>query len=230
MSKDELHNKAIELRKKGWTYSQIKHKLNVSRGTLSRWLGNIMISKLELENLTNNIRKRRLIAAEKTKITKRKQKKKHLEKIYSQESQRLLPLSKREKYIAGLFLYWGEGKKGSGTISLGNTDVGTLKFFEDWLTSCLNILPKDIRVALHLYSDMDVNKEFVYWNKKLSFPREQFYKPYIKKNQKKFINHNGYGHGTCYLIVNDIEVKRKIMMGIKVIRDNYCDKNSKFII
>ena len=59
---------------------------------------------------------------------------KRLKKCYKKEKKRWLSFSKRELYIAGLFLYWGEGLKLlKSSISLNNTDPKVIKFYLYWL-------------------------------------------------------------------------------------------------
>ena len=64
--------------------------------------------------------------------------------------------SKRDLFIAGLFMYWGEGTKTFNTMtSVSNTDPAVLKLFIKWLND-FGIKKKDLGVKLHLYSDMDI--------------------------------------------------------------------------
>ena len=88
----------------------------------------------------------------------------------------------------------------------------------------LEIPKSKIRVTLHLYNDMNIKQEMEYWSKELTLPLSQFAKPYIKKSTRVNINHKGYGHGTCCLLVSNILLKEKIMMGLKAISDYYSSK------
>lgn len=114
---------AIELRKSGKTYNEIIEALVVPKGTLSDWLSDYPLTSRQIEALSRNIKRRRIISTEKTIAVKYRKKQARLKKIYEDQVKELLPLTKREFYLAGLFLYWGEGAKMStGSISLNNTD------------------------------------------------------------------------------------------------------------
>ncbi|TSD03712.1 MAG: Uncharacterized protein Athens071426_106 [Parcubacteria group bacterium Athens0714_26] len=107
MAKQEEKQTAIELRKQGKSYSQIKQALKVSKSTLSNWLKNFPLAPKQLEKLMGKNEKR----IENYIKTCRKRKENLLKQIYDEEKNVIFPLSKRDIFIAGLFLYWGEGGK-----------------------------------------------------------------------------------------------------------------------
>lgn len=137
-------------------------------------------------------------------------------RYYNQAQDYLSPLSKKELFIAGLFLYWGEGgKTHNSCISISNTDPGVLQFTLLWMRKALLIPKEKISVLLHLYSDMDIDETIDYWSNILLIPKNQFSKPYIKKSGKVTIDYKGYGHGTCMLKSYNTEIKQTILMSIK---------------
>ena len=208
---------ALDLRRQGKSYTQIKDILQLSKSTLSLWLRDYPLSKEQIDALRGKNPRR----IEKFRETMRNKHNLRLEGVYNKQRKVLLPLTKKELCIAGLFLYWGEGSKTTGAVSLNNTDPSVLKFELYWLAKICSV-PKDkIRVYLHLYKDMDIDKEISFWSKQLKIPLGQFIKPYVKSSNREDLTQKGFGHGTCGLIVNDIHLKERIMMGIKVISD-YC--------
>lgn len=200
------------------SYSQIKKTLGVSKSTLSYWLRDYPLSKERI----NELRGRSETRIEKFRETMKRKRERRLNGFYREEKRKWLPLSKRELFIAGLFLYWGEGGKTvRQTISLNNTDPQVMKFTLYWLIEALEIPEEKIRVYLHLYSDMDIRKEMGFWSKELKIPLSRFVKPYIKESKKADIDHKGFGHGTCGLLVCDTRLKERILMSIKAIADYY---------
>ena len=168
-------------------------------------------------------------AIEKFRETMRKKRNKRLEKYYKEIKNKLLPLSNKNLYIAGLFLYWGEGNKASShTISINNTDPSVLKFTKYWYLNALNIKEKKMKISLHLYKDMNILKEINYWSRQLHIPKSQFIRPYIKESKKSDIDQKGFGHGTCALVVHDTVIKEKIIMGIQSVADYYSKKINSF--
>lgn len=217
--------KAIELRKAGKTYGQIKSELGIAKSTLSDWLSQYPLSEEQLKFLEQNRKYSKQVAAEKNRITKRRKREARINTAYQKEKIRWGSLSKRELELAGIFLYWGEGTKlMKGPIIISNTDPKVIKFSLYWMIRGLEIPKNKLKVTLHLYNDMDIQKEMEYWSKQLRLPLSQFSKPYIKKSTRVNIDHKGYGHGTCALLVSNVLLKEKIMMAIKAISDYYSSK------
>ncbi|OGG34974.1 hypothetical protein A2363_02010 [Candidatus Gottesmanbacteria bacterium RIFOXYB1_FULL_47_11] len=221
MSNVLLHRKALILRKQKKSYSQIKAILGVSKSTLSEWLRAYPLTREEINNLRANSE----IRIEKYRETMRKKRQDKLDLYRLEEKKKLLPLSKRELLIAGLFLYWGEGGKASRhTISINNTDPKLVQFSLYWMTRALHISKNNIRVYLHLYKDMNIQKEMRYWSKMLNIPLSQFSKPYIKDSKRSDIDQKGFGHGTCGVCAYNTVIKDNILIGIDVIAQHYVRK------
>lgn len=212
---------AIKLRQRGNSYSQIKSLLGVSKSTLSLWLRSYPLSEERIRELRDFNSQR----IERYRNTMRHKHDIKMQAVYGQEKQKLLPLSKRELYLAGLLLYWGEGGKTKHyEISLSNTNPELVKFFFLWLIHVLQV-PKDkIVVRLHLYNDMNASIETEFWGQLLGLPPTQFKRPYIKKTTLRGLTYKGFGHGTCNLIVRGGGYHNKVIMGIKVVCDGFIGK------
>lgn len=219
MAKKSDKEKALSLRALGWSYSQIKAEVKVAKSTLSVWLRNFPLSEERIRELRDNGE----IRIEKTRNTKEANKQKRFDKLYSGVSKEIGTLSDREIKLCGLFLFWAEGTKArSGSVVITNTDPGMILFFLKFL---INIgVPKDkVNVKLQLYKDMDEDKEKNYWSNLLGISKEKFKKSYIKKSNLLDITYkNGFGHGTCSLMVYDSQLFDSIVLGIKYIKDSYC--------
>lgn len=215
---------ALELRATGKSYSQIRKELGVSKSTLSYWLRNHPLNKEQLVLLRdwNQVR------IEKFRQTMKSKREKRWEIVLEEQKRTLLPLSERELFLAGLFLYWGEGAKTRGHVSISNTDPKILKFALYWLVEILNIPKERIRIGLHLYKDMSVSEEIKYWSRVLGISKSQFNKPYIKKSNRVGLSYKGFGHGTCNLVCCSVELSEKIAMSIKAVSDYYGEKSDLF--
>lgn len=216
MARKKDKQKAIVMRKKGMSYSQIKEKLNVSKSTLSGWLYNMPLSKKRIRELQADSP----IRIERYRNTMRIKKEGRLKEVYKKVSKDVGNFSKRDLFLAGLFLYWGEGTKAQNSlVALTNTNPNMLKFFIKWL-KLFGIERKDLKVKLHLYSDMNIKESINFWSEELKIPHSNFHKPYIKKTSSKFITYkNGFGKGTCSVIVGDRDLWEYIIMGLKYISE-----------
>jgi len=155
--------------------------------------------------------------------TMKKKKGERLNKYYLEEKSKIFPLTKRDFFIAGVFLYWGEGSKTmSKEVSVSNTDPSMINFFMDWAVNYLKIPREKICFTLHLYNDMDIDKEIKFWSKKINAHKSQFRKPYIKQTSIKSINYKGmFGHGTCNARIFDARLSEKVLMAIRAVSDMY---------
>lgn len=223
MARLKDREKALALRKQEMSYSQIKKTLGISKSTLSYWLRDYPLSEKKIKELQKLGAKRSEGAIEKFRETMRRKKEKRREETYKVQKKNILPLNKQELFLAGLMLYWGEGTKcRMDSLEIANSDPSVIKFFIYWLTKILSAPRNKIKIQLHLYNDMNIDKEMKYWSDILKIPRGQFNRPYIKKTSIKRINHKGgFGHGTCQARVGDTLLTEKIFMSIKVISDRY---------
>ncbi len=213
---DEKKQQAISLRLKGMSYSQIKEKVGVSKSTLSLWLEKYPLSPERIRELQSPSPQR----IERCRNTKLRKKQEKLDFVYKQAKADLSRLSKREMYLAGLFLYWGEGTKTArASLALTNTDPSMMRFFVSWM-ELLGVPRTELKVRLHLYIDMDAAKQIRFWSDVLKIPPENFMKPYIKDSKFSSLTYkNSFGQGTCSVTYGNARLHDKVMMSLKYLRD-----------
>lgn len=218
MARRKDKEKALKLRLKGLSYSQIKEKIGISKSTLSGWLYNYPLSSEKIKELRDRNPRR----IENYRNTMRKKREDRLKEVYQKAGADIGKLNKRELFLCVLFLYWGEGLKTSGTTAgLSNTDPVMICFFLEFLYS-LGVKKEDITITMHLYSDMDVKKEISFWLKELNLPKSCLRNPSVKKSKLSDITYkNGYGHGTCHIRVYKRDLSEYILMGLKYLKDSY---------
>ena len=215
MARLQDRERALTLRLQGWSYSQIKAELVVSKGTLSGWLQNYPLSRERINELRARSEKR----IELFRVAMRRKREIRFATVYESEKRILAPLSERELYIAGLLLYVGEGAKSKpGTVMVANSDPAVMRFFTLWLLRICKVPKEKVRVRLQIYKDMNADAEVDFWSRELDLPRRQFTRPQIKQGYSSRINFKGgFNHGTCDVLFHSVPLHEKIMAGIKVI-------------
>ncbi len=215
MAKQNLREKAITLRLKGASYKEIREKISVSKSTLSTWLHEYPLSEDKLREL-RDWSKTRIEKFRATMLRKRTEKERM---SFEEASSHIGRLKKREFFIGGFFLYWGEGAKAKrGTVAVSNSDPSLLKAFIYWLE--LLGSPKDkLRVNVTLYDSMDIRKELNFWSQCLNIPMKNFRKPIIKTtlHRKHFLG--SFTHGTCNVRVENQYLYDYVIQGLKYLRD-----------
>jgi len=219
----ELKAKAIKLRlEKQLGYGAIRKQVPVAKSTLSAWLRHFPLSRDRIRELKKEGWSNFQIKAERFRATMREKRERGDKEEYEKYLKYFNKKVSRQSFFAsGLMLYLAEGAKTNYyTVSIANTDSRILKFFIKWLQKFFEV-PKDkLRVFLHLYSDMDIEKEREFWKNELGFDDSKFYKPYISKLKKSsFLYRESFRHGTCSVSFCNTVVKRKIMMAIKAYID-----------
>lgn len=208
---------AVRMRLAGKSYTSIQKSLGVSKSTLSNWLRDITLTQKQERQIKKSATEKRTESYIKT---VRERRAKIIREYYEKEQRLLLPLTERDFLVAGLFLYLGEGAKSSWShIAISNSNPEVIRFSIRWLTKILGIPRKKIKVLVHLYKDMNIEKEISFWAGVTGIPKNQFRKPYIKKTSSKKISYHTFGHGTCNVLAGSAIIKNRIMAGIKVVMD-----------
>ena len=209
-------DKALKLRRKGMSYTQIKEIVLVSKSTLSTWLSKYPLSEERIYELRGGSQQR----IERNRNTKARKRTEKLDAIYKVAKRDIGTLSKKELFLAGLFLYWGEGTKSARDVTaFTNTDPAMILFFIAWIQS-LGIPKNKLKVRLHLYKDMNIKKQINFWSNKLNIPEQNFNKPYVKDSLFSSLTYkNSFGQGTCSIVYGNSDLHNRVMMSLKYIRE-----------
>ena len=206
---------AIKLRKAGKSYREIRTLVKVSKSSLSLWLRDVPLTQEQVERISTD---RKFRQVETYMRTVKARQERIRQEHFQNEKQSLGNISPRDFYMAGLFLYLGEGTKiGSSAVTVSNSDPAVIQFVVFWFTKILRIDKQKIAVRLHLYNNMDVDHEIHFWSTMTGIPPKQFGKPYIKKTSSERITFASFGHGTCNVVYGNVKLKHRIMAGIKVL-------------
>lgn len=215
---NELKEKAIKLRQKGYSYNLIKERINVSKSTLSNWL-----SKIEfIPNQT--VIKRIGLAKLRSALFKQKLKFQSIKAAKEEAKKDIASISKRDLLMLGIGLYLGEGDKAHENIRFVNSDPKIIKLAMKWFTDICGAEMKNFKPYLHLYPDNDVKTSSRFWSEITGIPIEQFGKITIdKRKNKTTIKRRSLPHGTLHLQVKSnrapnlgVKLHRKIMAWIEI--------------
>ena len=205
--------KAQELRKKGYSYNEILKEISVSKDSLSRWCKEIELTEKQkyrlLKNKVLGQKKGSLIAAD----NKRRYRAINMLKIQEKAKKELGSVSKRDRFIAGLMLYAGEGQKRDGSVAFANSDPKLIKFMMSWFNEfCFAPLSK-MRGAIWLHEGLNETQAKKYWSNLTGIPKNQFHKTYISKNKKDSnkIRKNIHNYGVFSIRLSNSKIHRKIM-------------------
>lgn len=211
----KLEEKKIvqKLRLKGLSYGEIQKQVKVSKDTISRWCRNIILSPDQLnkllQNKLNGATKGRLIGAKKQRVAKIERSK----KMFENGLLKVGKLSKRDRFIAGIGLYIGDGGKGDQRFAFANSDPKTIVFMRKWLTDFYNISPNKMAGQIWIHDNLDEKEARKYWSELTKIPNNRIYKSYIAKNKtgSKKIRKQIHKNGVFTILCLSSTVQREIL-------------------
>jgi hypothetical protein len=208
-------NHALNFRKNGKSYSEIKTQLGVPKSTLSgwfkdqKWSADLVVSLTAKANEQATVRIRELdrIRGE------------HLKRLYIEAEleaiEEFLTLKHHPLFIAGLVIYWGEGNKVSrGRCWIANTDPAMIKIFVQFLKNICQIEPSRIKAWVLLYPDLDEETCLNYWRQYANLTNITFNKSIKIKGSDKI---KKLSFGVCNVGVSSSYLKKKIIKWIELL-------------
>jgi len=189
IKKNSSKDFAIELRKGGYSYSEIKKFCSVPKSTLSYWFRNIKLSEPQLARL----KKKRIESAQRGSKTKILKTSKAIEEIQKTSAQDIGKISKRELWLMGVVLYWRERflNKNDSDLKKGvrftSSDPHLIKLFLKWLVDVGGIKNEEISFDIFIGKDKQdlLDKAVDYWAGLTGFSKGNFSRYYVLKKTKR---------------------------------------------
>lgn len=181
---------AIELRKKGFSYDDIKNELNIPKSTVVYWVRDI---KLE-ENQTQNLKNKQLETAKENSRKRAVKILKQAEEIRTTSIASINKISKRELWLIGIVLYWRQKFSSSKTHNLkkgvwfSSSDPNILNLFLRWLRDVGGVTNKELYLDIFMKKGdkKDRAKIINYWSGAVGIPSNNFKHFYYQNNKSKF--------------------------------------------
>lgn len=198
-AKDDLRQRARELRLQGWTYGEIQAELGCSKSSVSLWVRDLPRPEPkcspEEQRARMNAGLARLRAAQEQNRTATKR----------AAAAAIGVLTKRELFIAGVALYWAEGAKDkphrrSEVLQFINSDPNVIRLFLRWLD--LLEVPRSrltLRVSIHETADVESAENF--WADVVGVDVAAFSRATLKKHNPRTVRKNtGDAYRGCMVI------------------------------
>ena len=190
-------NTAIDLRKRGLSYSEIKKQVSVPKSTLSSWLKNLKLEEPLIQKLKNKRTETARANAQKKKLKNEQE----IKEIRLTSPRDIKRISKRELWLMGVMLCWRERlipeneiglRKG---VSFTSSDPHLVKLFLKWLKEVGNIREEEIVLDIFaLKSKKEETEEETknkknslvsYWSGITDFPKNYFSHIYFQKSRPR---------------------------------------------
>lgn len=197
-------NRAIELRKQGYSLFEIASIIKIAKSTSSLWLRNV-----ELNNHARaRIEKRRSLARTKAAQTI-KNRIANRRKEFEQSAKKTISALKifENPSLSKVFcslLYWGEGSKTGHRAAFINSDPTMIATYMKLLRLSFSLDESKFRALVHIHEYHNETKTKRYWSKVTKIPLSQFTKSYLKPHTKKIVR-RGY-KGTLRIAYADTRI------------------------
>src|SRR3989344_5818161 len=204
---------AIKLRENGHSYKEIIQKLHVSKSSVSLWCRDVALTPEQMFKLLKN----KLRGGDRGRIVSAKQQQqKRIEKtkkLFDLGKVKISNMSKRDRFIAGVALYAGDGSKGDNGFGFSNSSPALIKFMIDWVREFYNISETRIKGSLWLHENLSETKAKQFWSKVMEIPVNQFTKSYIAKNKpdSRKIRKNIHQYGVLGIKICDSDLQREMI-------------------
>ncbi|MEU1225451.1 hypothetical protein [Streptomyces sp. NPDC005828] len=180
-AKDDLRDRARELRLQGWTYDRIQVELGCSKSSISLWVRDLPKPERRTRPVGTDMRlaqqgrrdahKRRLVEYEATRQAAKDE---------------IGAITDRELFLIGTALYWAEGAKARPQpyINFTNSDPNMIRLFLRWLR-LLGITEDRLRFFIQIHETADVTAAEAHWASVTGATPDQFGKTALKKHNPK---------------------------------------------
>jgi transcriptional regulator with XRE-family HTH domain len=198
-AKDDLRERARELRLQGWTYDQIEVELGCSRSSVSLWVRDL--PKPEPRYTPEEQRALMQAGLARLRATQDEERKQTRESA----AQETGDLSARELFLTGVALYWAEGAKSKPydrreRVVFVNSDPGVIQVYLAWL-DLLEVSRDRLRFRVLIHESADVDAAHRFWAELAGVDSSVFAKPTLKKHNPKTVRKNtGDGYHGCLVI------------------------------
>mgnify|MGYP001590155369 FL=1 len=217
-----LKEKALALRKRGFSIRNIELRLGIPRSTLSGWVKNIKLSKNQKKALRKNFINGLITARKLAVIWHNQQKENRLSHAKNEAEKILEKIDISNKEIAELslaMLYLGEGFKKKSVTGVGNSDPLILILFISLVKKIYSLKKEDFVCNLHLRADQNPEELISYWSKILKIPKINFGKSSIDKRTLGSKTYSDY-RGVCVVRCGNVAIQRKLVY----LSRTYCEK------
>lgn len=202
--------KAIELRKKGYSYKDIMSEVKVAKSSISAWLKDLPLTTDEKrylrKRLDSNISRGRIKAATSNHENKLKRDKKIILEAHKEFQEYALdPL-----FHTGISLYWGEGAKRSNAFQFTNSDIDMVNIMLLWIEKFTEYKREDLGYRLYIHKPYAHFEYEKVWAKRLGVPLTQFKRTIFKPTNL------GYKKRPSYEGCLRLEVPRSTSLFLKI--------------
>ena len=204
-AKDDLHARAVELRRGGATVPEIAEALCVSKSSAYLWTRDVPLGGTPEEASVRRSRRSRQSAEARWEPLTRARDDERA-RIAARESSWVGELTEREVILIGAVAYWCEGQKAKPwrpqqfRMQFINSDAALIRLFLRFVEGC-GIERHALGYRLSIHESADVMAAAQWWSEVIGVPAGQFRRPTLKAHNPSTVRHNvGDAYRGCLVV------------------------------
>lgn len=200
-AKDDLREQARALRREGKSYREILEVVPVSKGTLSLWLADIVLTDEQRDRLAFLQQIGRSKAGRTIQARRLTRQRATMDAAAAQ----IPVVAESELFVAGVVAYWAEGSKAKPwrpgeRVTFINSDKSMILLFLRWL-ELLGISSERLIFRVSIHETADESAAVRYWAAVVGVDSGQFSKSSIKRDKPRTNRKNtGDDYHGCLVI------------------------------
>ncbi len=193
----KLLPQAIQLRQKGYLYSEIASQLGIAKSTAYVWTHEVILTEAATAAHTHRTKQAQLAKVAHLAGLNRLRHKNRDEALRANAHDivQSVKFSDAHKKILCAVFFWCEGGKDvAGGLHFINSDPVMMRLFLTLLRQSFSLDESKFRAIIHLHDYHDPARQLEFWSGVTDIPKSQFYRPYIKPHTGK---NNRAGYPGC---------------------------------
>lgn len=171
----EIKEKAVELRRAGYSIKEIARILSVAVSTSSVWLRAVAISregKCRMQEQSSTYRYRMSLRWNQKRLEKSLLHQKKVQNILKKIS-----FTNQINKLICAVLFWAEGSKKTNHVAFTNSDPKMISYFLSLLRQSYDLDENKFRVSVHLHEYHGLVETLNFWSKVTGVAKTRFIKP-----------------------------------------------------
>lgn len=216
MKAEEKHQ-AVALRQQGESIKDIARNLRVAPSSVSIWVRDIALTVHQRQRL--NRKGYSVDAIEKRRIVRITHTRQRHQALMDSAGKMIKRISKRELWLIGVALYWGEGgKTNHGSARISNSDPAVIKIMMRFFREICQVPEEKFTGHVHTFSHLNAAVAEKYWSNVSGIARNKFYKTYSKPSVASKNKKDSLPYGTFQIYVNNTKLFFTIMGWIEKLK------------
>jgi hypothetical protein len=211
-----LRNKAVNLRRNGYSLNDIVDRVRAPKSTVYGWIKDVEMEKPNAF-LERTRRKNKRAARKAAEALKKKYEQIHMDNKECALVEWENGFKADPDFKMFILLYMAEGsRKGRGRIELTNTDPDIIRYGLKWFR-LLNVHNKSIVARVAIHPNHDPEDVQSYWMGLLGLDEVRLF--YASPSRGRLAGRNWVNnHGTISLVINDSYLKTRFDQWISLVR------------